>query len=66
MTSSILIVGTGSMGVAHMHAFKKSKDKQIIYLLDKKKKIEFIKKTYKFNMHKKIIYLTKIPKRKVL
>ena len=65
MTSSILIVGTGSMGVAHMYAFKKSKDKQIIYLLDKKEKIKLIKKIYKFNIHKKIIYLTKIPKRKV-
>jgi hypothetical protein len=62
MINNILIVGFGNMGMAHLHAFERHNSKIRIYILDKKKKLEFVKNNYKYNNKFNIIYLSKVPK----
>ena len=62
MINNILIVGLGNMGMAHLHAFERYNNKIKIYILDKKKRLEFVKNNYEYNDKFNIIYLSKVPK----
>jgi hypothetical protein len=62
MINNILIVGFGNMGMAHLHAFERYNSKVRIYILEKKRKLEFVKNNYRYNNKFNIIYLSKVPK----
>ena len=56
MINNILIVGLGNMGMAHLSAFSDCSKQIRIYILDKKKRIQFVKNSYKLENKFKIIY----------
>ena len=62
MINNILIVGLGNMGMAHLSAFERYNNKIRIYILDKKKRLDFVKNNYKYKHKFNIIYLSKAPK----